>query len=399
MAVYSTPQLYDIGEEGWDLKLHVECGPVYLEGYKNIAPAGLHPYERPELVEANRADVKDYWDRLPDGNMHVKHTPDPNKTAVDLLSDMRQVPYVDAADKILCMESLAGLTLTAAKQALLNWWNALKVGGVLIISVPDPAETRKVLEFWTGLDVYGLRHAFYTEENLRGLLRSHGFSEIERLEGVHFYPSILLRAVKDDPWVSGRSYQQLPPLRGRILGIGPGDFPLEQATEFVDVSDEKADKLGGRPLLLHDLNEELPLVDNLFDFVYCSHVLEHLESPLFGLAEIQRVGRAGFVEVPGILMDFILRQGKTHPKWACWGAGQALLFIEKTEEQRQLFLDWENVWGAFFHHAVHGQRLGSVQRAIRAYFWENIHRLNMMAFWDKDKGLEIVGMEMRISCT
>lgn len=42
----------------------------------------------------------------------------------------------------------------------------------------------------------------------------------------------------------------------------------------------------------------LPHADQLFDLVYCSHVLEHVEHPRLLLREIKRVGRLQVFEVP-----------------------------------------------------------------------------------------------------
>lgn len=412
MADSKTPQLYDKGEESWELKVHAGCGSIYLEGYTNADVAGYHPYESPELLEANKTTVTDYWGRKKDHDLHIEPY-DKEKTALDLIADLRELPYHDQVDKIICLQKFEHLTLNDANRTVLSWWNALKTGGILILSVPDPTAIAKLIDFdslpirqWAikhllgdGVNAYALHHWSYTEQNLRQLLESYGFVDVQRLEGVHFYPSITMKAKKSDPWVPGRSYQRLPRLgrHWRILDIGPGNFPLAEATEYADITAKKRGKLGGKPLHKVDLDEELPFADDFYDFVYCSHVLEHIDSPVFGLKEIQRVGRAGFVEVPSVLLDFMMRQGETHPKWVCWGAGQALYFIEKTDEQNRLFLDWERVWGAFFHHAVHGLHLDAVQRAIRAYFWQNQHLLNLMAFWDKSKGLEIVGMEARLA--
>jgi SAM-dependent methyltransferase len=266
--------------------------------------------------------------------------------------------------------------------------------------VPDPAETRKLLDFWPGLNAYGLLHAFYTEKNLRQLLTGHGFVEIQRLENVHFYPAIVLKARKGDPFVPGRAYQKLPELKGgwKILDIGPGHFPLASATHFLDKKrfpevPEEA------PVTIFDLNsgQNLPFDDDSFDFIYCSHVLEHLERPIAVLEEIQRIGERGYVEIPSVCLDFAFKHGQTHPKWACWGSGGVLIFIEKTKGQNRLFLDFNRVFGGFFHSAVHGKTLTAVQRAIRFNFWENQHLLNISASWDKKKGdFPIQAMEIRL---
>jgi SAM-dependent methyltransferase len=48
-----------------------------------------------------------------------------------------------------------------------------------------------------------------------------------------------------------------------------------------------------------------PFNDKEFDYVVCSHVLEHVEDVESFVAEIIRVGRAGYLEFPTIYYDYI----------------------------------------------------------------------------------------------
>jgi SAM-dependent methyltransferase len=49
--------------------------------------------------------------------------------------------------------------------------------------------------------------------------------------------------------------------------------------------------------------ENLPFRDQAFDFVIASHVLEHSTDPARFLGELQRVARAGYIEVPDAFME------------------------------------------------------------------------------------------------
>ena len=120
-----TPQLYDPGEEDFELRLHVGCGSIYLEGYVNVDIAGQHPYEAPELVKANRTTIDDYYGRKDEQKSTMELLPPTPGTAVDLLADMRELPYGGNVDKIVCIQAFEHLTKTDANRALLNWWNAL----------------------------------------------------------------------------------------------------------------------------------------------------------------------------------------------------------------------------------------------------------------------------------
>jgi uncharacterized protein YbaR (Trm112 family)/antitoxin component of MazEF toxin-antitoxin module len=57
-----------------------------------------------------------------------------------------------------------------------------------------------------------------------------------------------------------------------------------------------------RPTVLGAV-ERLPFRDQAFDFVIASHVLEHSSDPDAFLSELQRVARAGYIEVPDAFME------------------------------------------------------------------------------------------------
>ena len=49
--------------------------------------------------------------------------------------------------------------------------------------------------------------------------------------------------------------------------------------------------------------EKLPFKNECFDFVIASHVLEHSTNPTNFLSELQRVAKAGYIEVPDAFME------------------------------------------------------------------------------------------------
>ena len=52
--------------------------------------------------------------------------------------------------------------------------------------------------------------------------------------------------------------------------------------------------------------KDLPFKDNEFDFVYSSHVIEHVEDVSYFLKELQRISKSGYIELPTILEDNII---------------------------------------------------------------------------------------------
>lgn len=91
-----------------------------------------------------------------------------------------------------------------------------------------------------------------------------------------------------------------------VLDIGSGDKPHWRADVLLDrfVGAEHGGQRSGRaeatvdrPLFDSDA-ARMPFADGVFDYVICSHVLEHVVDPGAVIDEIVRVGRAGYIEVP-----------------------------------------------------------------------------------------------------
>ncbi len=77
------------------------------------------------------------------------------------------------------------------------------------------------------------------------------------------------------------------------IGIGTGEY-LEKFPEGsigVDVSEENISiaRSKGLKVICADINQRLPFIDSFFRSVFCSHVIEHVDSPIHLLREINRV--------------------------------------------------------------------------------------------------------------
>ncbi len=101
----------------------------------------------------------------------------------------------------------------------------------------------------------------------------------------------------------------------RVLDVGPGGFPHPRANVYLDraFDDATAALQRGyaarpvltRPQVLYD-GGRFPFRDGAFDYVICSHVLEHVpddELDLF-VAELQRVAPRGYLEFPSVFYEF-----------------------------------------------------------------------------------------------
>lgn len=97
-----------------------------------------------------------------------------------------------------------------------------------------------------------------------------------------------------------------------VLDLGSGDKPFWRANVFVDdlsIGDiERAGHLA--PVVLGPLvdaqAESLPFEDDTFDFVYCSHLIEHVQDPAKVISEILRVTKpsgGGYIECPNAIVE------------------------------------------------------------------------------------------------
>jgi SAM-dependent methyltransferase len=119
-----------------------------------------------------------------------------------------------------------------------------------------------------------------------------------------------------------------------VMEVGSGGNPYPRANVLLDAYEDTRERhwvplKSDRPTVLGFV-ESLPFKDKSFDFVIASHVLEHSTDPENFLRELQRVAKAGYIEVPDAFMErmnpyldhrleITVRQGalviRKKPKW------------------------------------------------------------------------------------
>jgi SAM-dependent methyltransferase len=124
--------------------------------------------------------------------------------------------------------------------------------------------------------------------------------------------------------------------RALVLDVGSGDKPHWRADVLLDhyIDAAHAGQRSGsagvrvdRPLFDADA-ADMPFADQVFDYAICSHVLEHVERPDAVIAELARVAKAGYIEIPEAasakIVDF-----PSHLWWVTMEDG-VLVFTAKT---------------------------------------------------------------------
>lgn len=146
------------------------------------------------------------------------------------------------------------------------------------------------------------------------------------------------------------------------LDIGSGDSPFAPADVLCekfpwDDTERTARFRGDRPVVAGDI-EALPFRDKVFDYIYCSHVLEHTFSPSNAIKELMRVGRRGYIEVPSSYLEKTTKSNPTH-LWFVRLQGGKLVFSPKhrgildpeLNDIFEMLLD-KNPYYSLFHYAT-----------------------------------------------
>ena len=99
----------------------------------------------------------------------------------------------------------------------------------------------------------------------------------------------------------------------KILDLGCGYRAHDRATVICDIQDLSSYYKNKNFVKL--TNNILPFGDKEFDFVVCSHVLEHVEDIKLFLQELERVSSKGYIELPTILEDNLVFENKKDHIW------------------------------------------------------------------------------------
>lgn len=184
-----------------------------------------------------------------------------------------------------------------------------------------------------------------------------------------------------------------------VMDVGSGDKPFWRADVIVDkyLDDDQQRHSGAmvydrRKLFVKADVEDLPFKDKVFDFVFCSHLLEHVENPDKAIKELTRVAKRGYIEVPNGIVD-LLRPFPPH-LWFCDYKDGVLTFMQKEKIKNFFIQNTENFGKNFFENPLFQYMLTKEQnKSFIELYWENkikfkvIHSENPYKYiYSKDVG-------------
>jgi len=120
-----------------------------------------------------------------------------------------------------------------------------------------------------------------------------------------------------------------------VLEIGSGPTPFARSDiladrYIIDNKERAGNFVNDRTSVVCDAHY-LPFVDDSFDYIFCSQLLEHLENPDFFFKEIARVGRKGYIETPNEVRERLF--GWPFHKWIVDKDVDGLILRENDVEQ------------------------------------------------------------------
>lgn len=177
-----------------------------------------------------------------------------------------------------------------------------------------------------------------------------------------------------------------------VLDIGSGDRPFPFATHLADISllDGNVGRAGmpikyvaGKPLYECSI-ENLPFSDNEFDFVYCSHVLEHVSAPEKACSELMRIARRGFIETPNTGKDLWLNYAKiSNHRWGVNLVNGVLQFSEYSERETAGF-------NCNIVNEMHEHPETRREKALSALVILKADLINNMLLWEGTFDFEVI---------
>ncbi len=163
--------------------------------------------------------------------------------------------------------------------------------------------------------------------------------------------------------------------RELVLDIGSGDSPFAPADVICekfpwDDTERTAGFQQDRPLVVGDV-EDLPFRDKSFDFIHCSHVLEHTLHPARAIRELMRVGKRGYIEMPRSYFE----------KTAMSTAGH-LWFVDLKDEQLVFRPKHQGIIDSEINN-IYENRLFEKDPLFTAFYYGRLYELfHIGMFWE-----------------
>lgn len=133
-----------------------------------------------------------------------------------------------------------------------------------------------------------------------------------------------------------------------VLDVGGGNNPYPKANivadKFLNSNYHRSGNLNvlKTQQFIEADGEKLPFIDKTFDYVFSSHVLEHVENPATFLIELSRVGKRGYIEGPSLIGEFLIP--KESHKWVLLELDGKIVLMEKEDISFNPYLNFGDLF-------------------------------------------------------
>lgn len=370
--------------------------------------------QRPDLVERLKTDEAHYYARHRDKTMNtMRDGPLEQEYVCDAYGGFENLPKGDDIDEVLARHSFEHLSITEARRALHRLKKAMKPGAILRLDVPDHEETLRLYR-QTG-DAFYVRHLLgprrgdygfhmmsFTRDRLQKLVEEYGFRFVAEEPNIHFYPAFCLRFEKQTLDVAEsqapRDYIGVAniPKEWKVVDVGPGAYPLKRADVYIDRDPAilgKLDLAGDQSIIVSSLEEGLPEIsDKSFDYVWCSHVLEHVEDPAGCAATLSRIAKRGIVIMPSAIKESLFNFEEAEHLWFVLPPpnGGPPIFVRENPEFIARLKDEDVQKATCFLYRIGTNHDCTVEIYLQKWFQKNEAALDVAYEWEGELKLQVI---------
>lgn len=196
-----------------------------------------------------------------------------------------------------------------------------------------------------------------------------------------------------------RDYVQMPFIHPdwKVLDIGPGGYPLKRANVYVDnnIDTLKAiDLEKWQTATLGDIHGGLPqFEDDEFDYVWCSHVFEHLLDPLKAATTLSRIAKRGTIVMPSFAKESLFLFEEVAHLWLVLPnptEGKPPIFVERNNAFLQKLRDPMVQKATCFLYRTGTHHDCTTERYMRSWYQENESALDVVYHWREELNVQVI---------
>jgi len=196
-----------------------------------------------------------------------------------------------------------------------------------------------------------------------------------------------------------RDYVELPFIHDqwKVLDVGPGAYPLARADVYLDQDPERLEPLDleGKETMLGNIEDGVPaIMDQAFDYVWCSHVLEHVENPQKAAATLSRIAKRGTIVMPSAIKEAIFNFEEEEHRWLVLPNpvdGKPPIFVRHNHGYLSKLKDNLVQKATCFLYRTGTHHECTAERALRGWFQTHEKDLDVIFHWTDELQLIVIG--------